>query len=132
MTSLTSKALKSLWISPIYNEITFFFVLALKRVLLRYRLDFFLKDPANFSPLPGFGKNFSTRPEGSGKIKNVNLIKIRKKRNGAKRKWRTSFFVCHLLNLNLVPIDSELNSALGYQTYFYQIYGRGTQKSTQT
>ena len=42
------------------------------------------------------------------------------------------FFALHFLNLKLVPIDSELNSASGYQTHFYQKIGRGTQKSSQT
>ena len=49
------------------------------------------------------------------------------KENGAK-----AFFVFHFLNSNLVPVDSELNSALGNQSYFYQIYGHGTKKSSQT
>ena len=32
----------------------------------------------------------------------------------------------------MVPINSELNSPLGNQTYFYQKCGRGTQKSNET
>ena len=29
-----------------------------------------------------------------------------------------AFFICEFQNLNLVPIDSELNSAPGNQTHF--------------
>ena len=39
-------------------------------------LVFFKKVPANFSPSPLSGKKFPTRPEGSGKMENVNLIKL--------------------------------------------------------
>ena len=35
-------------------------------------------------------------------------------------------------NFKLVPIDLELNSALGNQTYFYQKCGSCTQKSNET
>ena len=93
---------------------------------------FFKKVLPNFSALPESGKKFSTRPEASGKIRNVNLIKIGKKRNGPKRKGHTSFFVFRLLNLKLVPIDSELNSALKIQIYFCHVFRCGTQKSSQT
>ena len=93
---------------------------------------FFPPDPANVSASPRPGKNFPTRPEVSRKIKNVKLIKIGQNQDRVKRKWHTSFFVSHLLYLKLVPIDSDFNSVLENQTYFYQIYGRGTQKSSQT
>ena len=43
-----------------------------------------------------------------------------------------SFFVLDFLNFKLVPIDSELNSALGNLTDFYQKIGCGTQKNSQT
>ena len=38
------------------------------------------------------------------------------------RKGRTSLFVFGLWNFRLVPIDSELNSALAVQTYFLYIF----------
>ena len=41
-------------------------------------------------------------------------------------------FVFDFWNFKLVPIDSELNSALQNQTYFYKKFGRGTEKSNQT
>ena len=40
------------------------------------------------------------------------------KRNRAKRKFHTSFFIFHLLKIKVVPIDSELNSASGIGTSF--------------
>ena len=40
------------------------------------------------------------------------------------------FFI--FLNFKLVPNNLELNSAFGNQTYFYQRYGSGTQKSDKT
>ena len=44
------------------------------------------RDPANFSTSPQSGKKFPTRPEESGKIKNVNFITSAERRDGAKRK----------------------------------------------
>ena len=93
---------------------------------------FFFKDHPNFSPSSGTGENLPTRPEVSVKIKNVNLIKIAKKRNGPKRNCHTSFFVFRLLNSKVVPVDSELNSALENQIDFCQGFGCGNQKSSQT
>ena len=42
------------------------------------------------------------------------------------------FCFLFFLNFKLVPIDLELNSALGNQTYFYQKCGSCTQKSNET
>ena len=48
------------------------------------------------------------------------------------RKLYTSFFVFDFGNFKLVPVDSELNSALASQTYCYKKIGRGTGKSRQS
>ena len=48
------------------------------------------------------------------------------------RKGHTSFFVFEFSNFKLVPINSELNSAMKNQTYFYKKFARGTGKSSQT
>ena len=53
------------------------------------------------------------------KIKNLNLIKLASKRNGANRKWHTRLFGFDFLNLKLMPIDSEWNSTSDNQTCFY-------------
>ena len=82
------------------------------------------------SPLSG--KQFPTRPEGSGKTENVNLIKFAENCHGAKRKQQTiSSVLCPIL-LKLVSIDAELNCALENERYFCQVIGCGTQKSSQT
>ena len=95
-------------------------------------LIFFPPDPANFSASSPSGKNFPTRPEGPGKIKNVNFIKSAKNRDGAKRKKHTiSFVPCPIL-FKLVSVDAELNSAFENERYFYQIIGCGTWKSSQS
>ena len=86
-------------------------------------LIFLFPDSANFSASPPLGKNFPTRPEGSGKMKNVNFIKVAEKRHRAKRKWHPSFvFLCPIL-FKLVSMDAELTSALGNKKYFYQRIG---------
>ena len=77
-------------------------------------------------------RDFPTRPKVSGKIKNVNLIKLIQKGDGTNREWHTSFFVLDFLNFKLLPIDSKLNSALASQTYFSQKIGCCTQNSSQT
>ena len=41
------------------------------------------------------------------------------KRNRAKRKYHTCFFVFHLVKMKFEPIDSELNPASGNQPHFY-------------
>ena len=66
------------------------------------------------------------------KLKNVNFIKLAKKRDEAKRKWHTiSFFLCPIL-FKLVSMDGELNFTLETETYFYQKIKCGTYKSSQT
>ena len=62
----------------------------------------------------------------------VSEMKKAPKWKRATRKGQTSFFVFDFWNFKLVPIDSELNSALKNQTYFYKIFGPGTGKSSQT
>ena len=42
------------------------------------------------------------------------------------------FCFLFFFNFKLVPIDLELNSTLGNQTYFYQKCGSCTQKSNET
>ena len=88
---------------------------------LRYWLDFSPPDPANFSALPRSGKNFSARPEASGKIKNVNFIKSAKTCDGAKRKRHTIFFVLRPILFKLLPIYSQLKlvSAVFYQIFIF-------------
>ena len=78
-------------------------------------LIFLPPDPANFSASPP-----------SGKTKNVNFIKLAKKRHPAKRKWHPSFVVLRPIFFKLVSMDAELNSALGNEKYFYQIIRCGT------
>ena len=41
------------------------------------------------------------------------------------RKGHTSFFGLDFLDFKVVPIDSALNSASDYITYFYETCGRG-------
>ena len=57
------------------------------------------------------------------KIENLNLIKLLQKPKGANRKGHTNLFVRNFSNLNLLPIDSELNCASANQTYLYQKFG---------
>ena len=61
--------------------------------------------------------------ESPEKNKNLKLIKMAQKRNRAKRKCHTSFFVFHLLKMKFVPIDSGLKSAPGNQTHFFKKVG---------
>ena len=86
----------------------------------------FFPDPANFSASPPSVKNFSTRPEGSGKTENVNFIKLAEKHHRAKRKWHPSFVVLRPILFKLMSMDAELNSTLGNKNYFYQRIGCGT------
>ena len=80
----------------------------------------FSPDPANFSASekPGLGK--------CRKTENLKLIKMVKNGNRAKRKYHTSFFAFHILDLKIVPNYSELNSAPGNQTHFFLKSGCGT------
>ena len=61
-----------MYFATLYNEIMYFLF------LWRYGPDFILKVPANFSPSPGTGKKFATRPEGSGKTENMNFNNLPK------------------------------------------------------
>ena len=56
--------------------------------------------------------------ESPQKIKNLNLIKIAKNGDRAKRKLHKSFFVFFILDLKTLPNDAELNSAPGRGTHF--------------
>ena len=65
------------------------------------------------------------------KITNPNLIKLFPKWNKANRKGHASFFGLDFWVFRFVPINSELNSHLENQTYFYQSNGCGTKKNSQ-
>ena len=107
----------------IYNEITFFFVFALKSVPLEIIWWFFSIGPANFSASDRRRVDFPSVWESPEKNKNLKLIKMAQKRNRAKRKCHTCFFVFHLLKMKLVPIDSGLKFAPGNQTHFFKKVG---------
>ena len=73
----------------------------------------FFPDRANFSAFDKLGVDLPSVRESTEKIKNLNLIKMAQKRNKAKRKFQTTFFAFHILDLKIVPSDSELNYAPG-------------------
>ena len=91
-----------------------------------------LKDPANFSASYKPRVDFPSLWESPEKIKNLNLIKLARNRNRAKRKCHTSFFTFHILVLKLVLSYSQLNSAPENQILFLLNSGCGTYKSSQT
>ena len=65
------------------------------------------------------GVEFPGVPDRPKKFKKSNLIKMAQKRNRGKRKCHTRFFDFPILDLKLMPIDSELNSAPGNQTHLF-------------
>ena len=71
----------------------------------------FLSEQANFSASDWLGGNFPTVQNGPEKRKNLYLTKLVSKWKKAIRKGHTSFLVFHLWDLELVSIDSALNSA---------------------
>ena len=99
-------------IISVYNEITFFCFCSKIGSSGVNRVIFF-PGPANFSYLDKPGVEFLGVPN------SPNLIKMAQKRNRAKRKCHTSFFDFPILDLKLMPIDSELSSAPGNQTHFF-------------
>ena len=71
---------------------------------------FFLSEQANFSASDRLGRNFPTVQNDPEIRKSHYLIKLVLKRKRTIRKRHTSFLVYHFWDLNLVPIDSALNS----------------------
>ena len=86
----------------------------------------FSPDTANFSASDKPRIKFPSVWESAEKIKNLKLTKMAQNRNRAKTKCHTSFFVFHISHLEIVSIDSELNSAPGKQTHFSKKIGCGT------
>ena len=68
-------------------------------------------------------KKFPTCPEGSGKMKNMNFIKLVEKRNQAKRKWHPNFVVRGPILFKLVSMDGEFNSAWEIKSIFTKELG---------
>ena len=71
----------------------------------------FLSEQANFSVSDQLGRNFPTVQNGSEKRKNLYLIKLLSKWKSTITKGHTSVLVFHFWDLELVLIDSALNSA---------------------
>ena len=77
----------------------------------------FLSKPPYFSASDRLGRNFSTVRNGLEIRKNFYLIKLVSKGKNAIRKRHTGCLLFNFWDLNLVQIDSALNSASGNLTH---------------